>query len=328
MFEAGVPLFAVFEFLSREGEHALLSQTCRRVGQSLAGGLSLHAAAAQEPHLFDAKAVRMMEVGYKGGQLGKVLLQLADDEEHGWKMRQMLQSQLVYPCCIALLTMIAVMLLPPLVLTELLGQVIALTSKPPLLTQWLLAFSAFISSPYTLGALAALAGVAVLALRTSRGRALLENLELSLWFIPAVGPLWRNVVALRFLRVFAMTYTSGLPAVLGMELAASATGSQLAYRVYPLMKKSLLDGGSLSESFAAGGYLPALALESIHAGEVSGKVPMMLDNTCKILMAEVASRIDTVAKLIEPLVLACLGAFVGVFVLGCLLPIVELTQSL
>lgn len=328
MFEAGVPVFAIFEFLSREGESAAVSQSCRRMAQALVSGIPLPAAAYQEPGLFDAKAVRMLDVGYRGGQLSQILAQLAEDEEHAWAMKQTLRSQLTYPCGIALLTLAAVVLLPPLVLTDLLTQVVALTSKPPLLTQVLLNLSEFISSPWTLGVLALCVAGVVLGLRTPRGQALIDNLEMTLWFIPAVSSLWRNVVSLRFLRVFAMTYQAGLPATLGMELAASSTGSQLAYRVFPLMKRTLTEGGTLSESFAAGGFLPVLALESIAAGEMVGKVPVMLENTTQILTAEVQSRVEAVAKLIEPLVLACLGVFVGVFVLGCLLPIVELTSTL
>lgn len=328
MFEAGVPVFAIFEFLSREGESAAISQACRRMGQALVSGMPLPAAAFQEPGLFDAKAVRMLDVGYRGGQLGQILVQLAEDEEHAWTMKQTLRSQLTYPCGIALLTLVAVVVLPPLVLTDLLKQVVALTAKPPFLTQVLLNASAFISSPWTLITLAALVGAVIFFLRTPRGQNLIDNMEMTLWFLPVISSLWRNVVSLRFLRVFAMTYGAGLPATLGMELAASSTGSQLAYRVYPLMKRTLTDGGTLAESFAAGGFLPVLALESIAAGEMVGKVPVMLENTSQVLTAEVQSRVEAVAKLIEPIVLACLGAFVGVFVLGCLLPIVELTSTL
>lgn len=328
MFEAGVPVFAIFEFLSREGESKALCEACRRMGQNLVTGMALNAAAMQEPDLFDIKAVRMLEVGYKGGQLEQILRQLAEDEEHAWGLRQSLKSQLTYPCGIAMMTMLAVLLMPPLVLTDLLEQVVALTSRPPMLTRWLLNLSAFLSSPWTLGAAAVLAFVMVGWFRSPKGRKMVDNAELTYWFIPGLGPLWRNLVGLRFLRVFSMVYQAGLPATAGLELAASATGSQMAYRVAPLMKRTLIDGGSLTDAFASGGFLPGLALEAVRAGESSGNVPVMLDNSAMILEAEVQSRVDAVAKLIEPLVLVVMGVIVGVFVLGCLLPIVELTATL
>ena len=68
--------------------------------------------------------------------------------------------------------------------------------------------------------------------------------------------------------------------------------------------------------------------DAVSAGENSGNVPVMLDKSAMILQTEVESRMDAVTKLIEPLVLSVLGVIVAVFVLGCLLPIVELTSTL
>lgn len=328
MYEAGVPLFAIFEFLARQGESAEVVTVSRRIGQNLVSGMSLHAAVAREPQLFDAKAVRLIEVGYRSGGLPTILAKLAEDEEQVWRLKSMLKSQLAYPCCIALIALAAVIVLPPLVLTDLLKQVVSLTAEPPLLTQWLLKFSALISSPWTLMSVTMLMVASIYGWRSPRGRIARDNLEPAIWFLPGIGPLWRNLIGMRFLKVFSLTYQSGLPATLGMELAAGATGSQLAYRVHPLMKRTLMEGGNLTDAFQVGGFLPMIALEAINAGEAAGSIPVMLESATQILSSEVESRVDAVAKLVEPLVLACLGLVVGVFVLGCLLPIVELTEKL
>ena len=328
MFEAGVPLFAIFEFLAREGTTPRVSEICRRIAQKLASGQPLPLAAAEEPALFDRKAVRMLDAGYRGGDLSGILERLAQDEESSWRLYQSLKGQLTYPIFIALITLAAVFLLPPFVLTGLLEQVVALTDRPPALTQWLLNFSAFLASPWTIAFLALTLVASAVALRSHRGRELMKNSEVVMWFVPVVGPMWRSVVGLRFLRIFSMTYQSGIPSTIGLELSASACGSELVHRVYPVMKRALLDGGSLTESLGAGGFLPPLALEAVNAGELSGSIPTLLDRTADILSAEVESRIDAVAKLVEPIVLAILGVVVGVFVLGCLLPIVELSSTL
>ena len=94
------------------------------------------------------------------------------------------------------------------------------------------------------------------------------------------------------------------------------------------MKRALIEGGTLAESLETGGFLPKLAIDAVSAGENSGNVPVMLDKSAMILQTEVESRMDAVTKLIEPLVLSVLGVIVAVFVLGCLLPIVELTSTL
>lgn len=328
MFDAGVPLFAIFEFLAREGTAPRVSGICRRLAQNLASGQSLPAAAAAEPELFDSKAVRMLEAGYRSGNLSGVLQRLAKDEEDSWRLYQNLRSQLTYPCIICLLTLAAVFILPPLVLTELLEQVIALTAQPPVLTQWLLRASALVASPQTIAILVFALGGLIWWLRSARGREVMRNAEVVLWFVPAIGPMWRSIVSLRFMRIFSMTYEAGIPATLGLELACSACDSELVRRVYPVMKTTLIDGGSLTESLAAGGFLPSLALESVNAGESSGSIARLMSRGADILAAEVESRTEQAVKLIEPLVLATLGVVVGLFVVGCILPVVELTATL
>lgn len=328
MFDSGVPLFATFEFLAREGENARVCEACRRIAQRLVAGHSLTAAVRDEPEVFDLKAVRMLEAGFKGGQLSQILTRLATDEEVAWKLTSSLKAQLTYPISVALFTLLAVIFLPPLVLADLLRQVVSLTSEPPALTRLLLKVSEALASPWTWISLVAVIGGTMLWLRSPGGRRLLENLEPEMWSIPAVGELKRGIVGLRFLRVFTMTYQAGLPVLLGMELAATATGSVLAARKFPLMKQTLMEGGTLTEAFEASDFLPQIALEAISAGESSGQIPVLLESAANILETELATRIEAVAKLIEPLILAILGMVVGTFVLGCLLPIVELTAKL
>lgn len=328
MFDSGVPLFGTFEFLARDGENQEVCQACRRIAQRLVGGQSLAAAAREEPELFDGKSVRMLEAGVRGGQLSQILARLATDEEAVWKLTSSLKAQLTYPISIALLTLGAVIFLPPLVLTDLLKQVVSLTKEPPWITQMLLKLSQMLASPWA-WAILVLTGVAgVYWARSEAGRKMTDNLEPEVWAIPVVGDLKRGIVGMRFLRVFTMAYHAGLPVLLGMDLAAGATGSVLAERRYPLMKQTLMEGGSLTEAFEAGGFLPQIAVEAISAGESSGQIPTLLESAADILETELQSRIESVGRLIEPIILAILGLVVGTFVLGCLLPIVELTANL
>jgi type II secretory pathway component PulF len=328
MMGAGVPLFACFEFLGREGESERLCQACRRVSQRLVQGYPLHKAAAPEPTFFDMKAIRLMEVGYQSGSLNTILDRLAADQEDAWKLTNQLKSGLVYPLGIAAIATLAVILLPPFVLSPLLHQVVELTAEPPAITRLLLAFSDALTSPWTAAAALALATTVTLISRTQWWTGWKDNLELYVWDLPVLGDLWSSIVAVRFLSVFALTYDCGLPATQCLTLSASATGSKRAHTRGSVMKTALVEGGTLKECMELGGFLPRLALETVEAGQQTGKVSDMLKRTSDIIQAELQSRVEAVTKLVEPLVLTILGVFVGVFALGCLLPIIKLTETL
>ncbi len=328
MLDAGLPLFSIFELLAREGEDPGLTDACHRIAQRLVSGQSLHGAVSGEPNFFSPKSVKMMEAGFKGGTLAPVLRRLAEDEEDNWKLRQQIKSQLTYPVCIALAGVAAVILLPPLALADLLRTVVSMTEEPPALSLALLRLSELLGSPWLLLSLGLGTAGLVWLWRQDFLQAWLLKQEPLVWKIPAVGELWQDIIGLRFLSVFAMTYEAGLPATQCMVLASGATGSTAAQAAGPVMKKSLVDGGSLRESLASGQLLPRIVLEAVEAGEQVGKIPDMMRSAGRILQAEIESRIHAVTQFVEPLVLAFLGVCVGVFALGCLLPIIKLTEGL
>lgn len=325
MLGAGLPIFAVFEFLAREGEGDAASRGCRRISQSLVSGRSLDRAAASEPGLFTPYAVKMIEVGVRSGSLVAVLGRLADDAEADWKVRHNVLSQLAYPLVVSGLALLAVLILPSLALADLLTQVVALTDRPPALTRGILWLSSLISSPWFL-ALGALLGLG--AARLMAGSKFRGWLEQVAWQLPAASKLVQSVVSLRFLRTFAMMHEAGIPVAQGLVLAAQATGSRVASPAGPRMSNVLVDGATLREAVEAGEFLPRLALEALHAGEHAGRVSAMIRSVCEILQTELEYRVESVLSVIEPVMLGVLGIVVGTFALGCLLPILQLTESL
>jgi type IV pilus assembly protein PilC len=328
MLGAGLPMFSVFEFLSRQAESEEQREACRRISLDLVAGYPLHKAAYNEPTLFSEIAVKLVEIGMRTGKLVAVLQRVAADEEHRWRLRQTLQSHLFYPVCIASLTMVAVMLLPPLVLADLLEQVVRLTAEPPAITKAILLFSSSLSKPPFLIAMAALAAGVVTALRSARARQILVNLEPMCWDVPGLGSLIQSAVSLRFLRVFSMTYDVGLTAPQCLVLATEATGSRKAICAGPRMRDVLIDGGTLRDSLESGDFLPRIVVEAVEAGQQSGDVSGMMDSVARIVDAELEYRIESLMAVIEPLFMAVLGVFVGFFAIGCLLPILKLSESL
>lgn len=325
MFAAGVPLIKIFDFLASGGESERLSHASARIAQRLSVGWTLPAAAAPESSLFDERAVRLLEVGYRSGAMVSVLDRLAEEEEATWKLVEQIRSQLAYPLGMAALALLAVIILPPLVLHDLLLQVVALTAEPPALTRLLLTLSGGLSSPWFLGVVLLLSALLFQGLKRE---STLEYLDRLAWRVPALARLWRDFIAVRFLRVLVTTYESGVPIYEALELAAGAGGSPHFRNRGTVMKSALIDGATLRESLEAGNCVPALVLHAVAAGEESGKLIHLLRSAARLLELELETRVEALVKLVEPLFLGVLGLFTAIFALGCLLPIVKLAESL
>lgn len=328
MLESGVHIFAAFEFLSHQAETKEIRAACRRLAKELAGGHSLANAAKAEPVLFSPTSARMLEVGMRTGKLMAVLQRMAEDEQQQWEMRQRLWSQLVYPLSIAMLALASAILLPPLALSGVLEQVVALTDEPPAITLGILKFSSAMSSTPFLASVALIIAFIAYILSQPAQRQRILDLEPYLWRIPWLGEIPRIVFSCRFLQLFALAYDVGLPVDQSLLLAAESTGSKVMQRAGIRMREDVRSGETLTEALAAAAFLPTIAVEAVHAGEQVGKISAMIQKVAAILLAELDYRIEGAMKLMEPALLLVLGLFVGVFAIGCLLPILKLAETL
>jgi type IV pilus assembly protein PilC len=328
MMEAGIVVYGAFEFLAEQCEDLEISLACRRIAQELAQGKSLAKVALREPRLFQETSARMLEVAVRTGKLVAVLDKLATDEEDRWAFRSRLTSQLVYPVLLATLALLTAVLLPPLALSKLLDQMLKFTDDPPFVTVLILKVSNVLSSPTVLACIVCGVTLALVSLRLRVVQERLRDLEYLLWSVPGVGPFLRVVFSIRFCQLFSMMNEVGLPAMQCLELASAATGSRVIGRLTPVMQSTLMAGGTLSESLAAADFLPRLCLESVESGEQVGKIPVMMRSASRLLSTELEYRMEALLALLEPLMLSFLGVCVGVFALGCLLPILKLVETI
>lgn len=328
MVESGVPILGAFEFLAQQCTHHDFKVGFRRISQNLANGFSLDEAADKEPEIFSELDVRMLHIGLRAGKLVAVLNRMADNEEQSWKTRQDLQAKLLYPILMSLIALIIVVLLPPLVFSDLLENIVQVTGEPPAITKAILTFSAVVSSPIFITITVLGLGGLSFALSTGRMKLWTPSTEDFFWSIPISRELMESTISRRFLRSFALSYQVGLPATECIVLGSRSAGFYLADRAAQSMKNSLINGDTLQESFERGGFLPQMALDAIEIGQQSGKVHDTLMSVVKLLESEFEYRVEKFLAVLEPFMLATLGGIVAFFALGCLLPIIKLTETL
>ena len=328
MVESGVPIVGAFEFLSQQCTHPDFRVGFRRISQNLTNGFSVDEAAEKEPEIFSDLDVRMLQIGLRAGKLVAVLNRMADNEEQSWKTRQDLQTKLLYPLIMSMIALIVVILLPPLVFADLLENIIQVTGDPPAITKAIMNFSSFVSSPIFLGLFVLLVGGLSYTLSTGQLSLWNPKTEDFFWSLPVSRDLMKSTISRRFLRSFALSYQVGLPATECIVLGSRSAGFYLADRAANSMKNSLINGDTLRESFARGGFLPQMALDAIDIGQQSGKVHDTLMSVVKLLESEFEYRVEKFLAVLEPFMLGALGAIVAFFALGCLLPIIKLTETL
>ena len=85
-------------------------------------------------------------------------------------------------------------------------------------------------------------------------------------------------------------------------------------------KDSVRQGERIADSLKKCKLFPPLVISMIASGEESGTIPDMLDKIANFYEQDVKIMIDSLASMLEPILVGCLGAAIAFVVVSMYLP--------
>ena len=323
--QSGMPLEQALVAVSEQSDDATAPKLVLAIRSNVLAGESLPAALSRFPRTFTPLYRGLVAAGTETGQLPEVLARLADYLDARLALRQKFVVALIYP---VLVTVIAIGVIAVLV-TYVVPQVVSVYQQSrqtlPLLTQALIATSAFFRATGGLWLAALVAGIAafVVARRRARTRARLDAMLLRL---PGIGRLTAGLDTARYASTLAILVGSGAPLLRSLDAAADVV------RMIPLAAAArrasglVREGVSLSRALKEQKAFPPVLIHLIASGEQSGALAPMLVRAAAELEREAERRLTWLAALIQPTLIVVMGGIVLVLVLAVMLPIVTMNQ--
>lgn len=270
----------------------------------------------------------VIEVGEKSGALDEVLERLAGFLEEQVRLRERIQTALIYPAIVLVLAVVVATLMLGVMIPRV-GQLLQETNVPlPVLTRWMLAWGRWL---VPVGVpLLILVAAAALAFRRQAARDphWREEADRRLFGLPILGRGYTALVNLRFARTLALLLGGGVPLVEGVGLAGRATGSAWVGRLAEEGAESIRHGGSLADAVRTIPPLSASLPGWIQAGEASGKLENLLQNAADRFQQQWDRLITRSISILEPLLILAVGGFVLAVALSILLPVLSLNRTL
>ena len=96
--------------------------------------------------------------------------------------------------------------------------------------------------------------------------------------------------------------------------------------VWAKVGERLRQGEALSKPLEGSDLMPQPVVQMIKAGEASGQLGVVLDRLCDFLDNELRTTIKGTTQLIEPIMIAVMGAVVGGIAIALLLPIMTISK--
>jgi type IV pilus assembly protein PilC len=145
--------------------------------------------------------------------------------------------------------------------------------------------------------------------------------------IPIVGELVRQMTTAQFTRSLATLLSGGVTLVEGFQIAmTSITNRELLRITEPALPK-VREGKPFTESLAASGWVPELAIDMIGVGERSGSLREMLEEVSGFYDAETEVKLGQLTTFIEPAILITMGGVVVTILMAIYLPLLTMVGN-
>ncbi|PTA72930.1 MULTISPECIES: type II secretion system inner membrane protein GspF [unclassified Stenotrophomonas] len=322
---ASLPLEAALSAVIEQAERPHVSQALTAVRADVRAGQRLTVALAARPRDFPPIYRALVGAGEDSGDLARVMERLADYIEERNALQAKVLTAFIYPAAISLVSVAIVIFLLSYVVPQVVTAFVQARQTLPMLTQVMLAASAFVRSwgVWVGLGLAALVVAWRLALRRPELRLRWDALLLR---VPMVGRFVLGVNSARFASTLAILLDAGVPLLRALEAARQTLGNALLTRCADDVSARVREGAALGSALKVQKVYPPILVHLVASGEKTGALAPLLDRAAQTISREIERRAMALTALLEPTMILVMGGVVLTIVLAVLMPIMEMNQ--
>jgi type IV pilus assembly protein PilC len=324
MMSSGVPLVQAFEIVGRGHENAAMQELILGVKADVEAGNNLTDALKKRPLQFNELYCNLVEAGEHAGILEAILHKLATYMEKTEALKSKIKSALFYPAAVLIAAAIVVSILMIFVIPQFSSLFENFGADLPALTQLLVDCSNFFVAWWWLIFLVAGGSIFGLLEIKKRSIAVQQFLDRAVLKMPVLGVVMEKGAIARFSRTLETMFAAGTPLVEAMTSVAGACGNIVFYEATMKMKDEISTGTQLQAAMRDTGLFPNMVIQMVAIGEESGAIDTMLGKVADWYEQEVDDAVEGLTSLLEPLIMAFLGALIGTIIIGMYLPIFQM----
>ena len=314
MIRSCLSLSRALSVLERQTRNKLLKKVLADLQDSIGQGSSFNESLADFPKVFPDLFVSMVAAGEQSGNLSQSLQAVSDQMERTYLIKKKIKGAMVYPAVILGLIGVLGILMLYFVVPTLTSTFNDLGVELPLSTRIIIGISDFLRyhTIVTLGILLLVVGAVVYVVKQPWGK---RGVEFLLLKLPLFSPITKEINAARTVRTLASLLSSGVEYVESIRITRDVVQNSYYREVLEEAEKRVQKGEPISKVFLAYENLyPVFVGEMASVGEETGNLSEMFGNVADFYEEDVQEKTKNMSTLIEPLLMAVIGVFVGIFV--------------
>lgn len=321
MFKSKVPLVESLRTLADQSGKMGFREKIFMISEKVEGGTSFSEALASIPKVFDLFYVNMVKAGEASGKLSEALNYLADHLEREYNLKAKLKGAMSYPLLIVAMMVGIIFLMSFYVLPQLTTMLQESGQELPFITKIIIKSTNFIRSWIGIGLTLGMVGLLFVLFKFSKTPEGKIKKDKNLLKMPIIGKFLKMVYVSRFAENLSTLISGGLPIASALEISGAVVGNSIYQKVIIETTDNVRKGESISSSLKKHPALfPPMFTAMVLVGEKTGTLDTTLLNVVIFYRAETERALESLLRLLEPLLIMILGGGVGVLVASILLP--------
>ena len=323
MVSSGLSLLRGLNILVEQTESKPLKIALTEVRNDVEQGASLSGAMAKHPKVFPPLMVNMTKAGEVGGFLDQVMKEIARNYEAEVKLKSKVKSAMTYPIVVLIIAFLAVIGMLIFIVPTFAGLFKSLGGTLPLPTRILVFLSNEMKFILPLIIVVGIGGKIVWGRikRDEKVRNFVDPIKLKL---PVFGNLFQKIALSRFTRNLSTMMSAGVPILQALDIVADTTGNIVVTNAVRDVQQSVRTGESLTAPLSKHDVFPDMVVQMLTVGEETGALDSMLAKISEFYDDEVEATTESLTALLEPVMIAFLGAIIGSMIVALYMPIFKI----
>ena len=326
LLQSGIPAVESLMFMEQEAAKAKIRNTSKDLKTQIMAGSTFADTMARYPQVFGYIFIGLIKAGEEAGELEKTLGRIKDLLQKQADVKGKVIGTLMYPMFVIVLAVLITLVMLIFVFPAFKGMFEQQDKALPGITQMMINAGDYLKEYwYTIPIfIVAFVAFCIVVTKWQPARNILDRLVLKI-------PLLNNLILYsnysNFLSVLSVSYDAGIPIVDCLHLGViTLTNSVLRNKMSGAIVK-VQQGLQVSQAMKATKIMPRMLLFMISTGEQSGRLGDMLEKGVNFLDRTLDGIIDTMTKMIEPIMLLVIGSIVLVMALALYLPLFQSYMS-
>ncbi|MFW6210588.1 MAG: type II secretion system F family protein [bacterium] len=325
MIGAGLPVLQALNILVEQQEDKVFKDVLGKVRDDIGSGANLSDAMAKFPGVFDNLYVNMIKAGELSGALDAILDRLSGFLEKAEGLKKKIKGAMTYPITILIIALVVIIIMMVKVVPSFAVMFESFGGELPVLTRSLLIVSEFEQkyAVYQLLFIGAAVFSFTIAKRTEKGGYFIDDMILK---TPIFGDIQKKSTVARFARTLGTLMKSGVQILDALETVARSSGNKVIEKALLDTRAGVREGQSLSEQLKETKLFPSMVVQMVSVGEETGAMDDMLLKMSDFYDEEVDTAVEGLMSMIEPVIMALLGVFIGWFMLAMFIPMFSMSS--